>query len=544
MPGFNLADMFEQTVDAVPDRTALVTPDGDLTYRQLDERANRVAHHLAGIGIGPGDHVAIDAYNSAAWIETLFGVFKLRAAAINVNYRYLEDELAYLLDNSDTAAVVLHRRFGPCVDAACVQLATRPHLLVVDDDSGAGLPAGALDYAAALAASSPDRGFGDRSGDDRFVLYTGGTTGLPKGVVWRHEDLFFAALCGAASPEGPPERVDELAARAPDRKPIRWLLPAPMHHAGGQFGTIGSLLAGNTLVLWTGQHFDAAALWSLVEEHRVQRIGIVGDAMARPLADELTHRSYDTSSLQSLGSGGAVFSPTVRQQLRELLPGAVLADSLGSTETGVDAVQVISEADLEPRAPRFQPGPDVQVFDEQLRAVPPGSGVVGLVGRRGHIPLGYYGDPQRSAATFPLIGGERWSIPGDHAVVEADGTIRLLGRGSVSINTGGEKVYPEEVEATLKAHPDVLDAVVVGVPDARWGELVAAVVQLRPDARVDPAALERHCRDRLASYKVPKRVEVVDLVVRNPSGKPDYRWASKVVSVPSSSAVPSSPSNR
>jgi acyl-CoA synthetase (AMP-forming)/AMP-acid ligase II len=544
VPGFNLADMFEQTVDAVPDRTALVTPDGDVTYRQLDEQANRVAHHLAGIGIGPGDHVAIDACNSAAWIETLLGVFKLRAAAINVNYRYLEDELAYLLDNSDTAAVVLHRRFGPCVEAACVQLSTRPHLLVVDDDSGADLPVGALDYTTALTASSPDRGFGDRSGDDRFVLYTGGTTGLPKGVVWRHEDLFFAALCGAASPEGPPERADELAARAPDRKPVRWLLPAPMHHAGGQFGTIGSLLAGNTLVLWTGQHFDAAALWSLVEEHRVQRIGIVGDAMARPLADELTRRSYDTSSLQSLGSGGAVFSPTVRQQLRELLPRVVLADSLGSTETGVDAVQVIGDADLEPRAPRFQPGPDVQVFDEQLRAVPPGSGVVGMVGRRGHIPLGYYGDPQRSAATFPLIGGERWSIPGDHAVVEADGTMRLLGRGSVSINTGGEKVYPEEVEATLKAHPDVLDAVVVGVPDAHWGELVAAVVQLRPDAPLDPAALERHCRDRLASYKVPKRVEVVDLVVRNPSGKPDYRWASKVVSGPSSSVAPSSPSNR
>ncbi|MCU1463653.1 MAG: AMP-binding protein [Acidimicrobiales bacterium] len=541
MPGFNLADMFEQVAAVAPDREAVVAAGRRVTYQELDTRAERLAGWLRAAGVVPGDHVGILALNCPEWLEALIAAFKVRAAAINVNHRYLADELLHLCGNADLVALVVQRRFAPRVEAIKDRLPSLRHIIVVDDDSGEPALGGEIAYEAAVAegAHVPDHVRASRSGDDRYVMYTGGTTGLPKGVVWRHEDLFFAALRGGATGRlGPVTRPEEPAERAAQvRAPMRWLLPAPLHHAGGQWGTLSALLTGHTLIQWSGAHFDADALWRLVEQERVHSVGIIGDAMARPMADALAApgASYDTSSLLSFGSGGAVFSVAVKEELRRLLPNVALAESLGSSESGLDAVLVLEPQDFESGArPRFAITPDMAVFDSDLRPVVPGSGVVGRIARRGHIPLGYYNDVERTARTFPFVDGVRWVIVGDDAVVDDERMVHLLGRGSGCINTGGEKVWPEEVEATLKQHSNVFDAVVVGLPDARWGQRVAAVVALRPGSELSLAEAADHCRERLADYKVPRRLRIVDAVERHASGKPDYRWASSIAAEPAS----------
>jgi acyl-CoA synthetase (AMP-forming)/AMP-acid ligase II len=338
---------------------------------------------------------------------------------------------------------------------------------------------------------------------------------------------------GGGFGQPPIEKAEQLAERvAPEAARTVNVINAPMMHGGGQWPSFIVLFGGGTVVVNCERHFDGASVWRMVERERATSIMVVGDAMARPLADALAApgASYDLSSLLSVGSGGALFSPAVKEDLKRLLPHVILAESLGSSESGLDAVTFLEDRDLEAGArARFALGPHLGVFDDDLRPVAPGSGAVGRLARRGHIPVGYHNDPARTAATFPVIDGERWVMPGDHALVDADGTVHLLGRGSVCINTGGEKVWAEEVEAVLKRHPAVYDAVVVGVPDPRWGQQVAAAVQLRAGRQIaDDDELARHCRSFLAGYKVPRRVRVVDEVVRHPSGKPDYRWAASV----------------
>jgi 3-oxocholest-4-en-26-oate---CoA ligase len=518
---FNLAALFERVVDAVGDRTALHTPARRLTYAQLDERADRLAHHLRSAGIGRGDHVGLQLLNGTEYVEGMLAAFKLSAVPVNVNHRYVAAELAHLYDDADLAALVAHRRFSPVVEEVRPSVPGLRHLLVVDDGTDEPVPGDAVDYEAALADAPTGRDWAGRSSDDRYIAYTGGTTGLPKGVVWRHEDVFFAAM-GGGDPlldKGPIREPDELPGRIPEMGMVQMYTP-PLMHVSAHWGAFNGFYGGATVVLPSPGAFDPAEIWGLVAEQRVNALTVVGDAMARPLLDHLTaHPALDRSSLFVLASGGATLSPSTKATIEKHLPGVIILDTFGSSETGVAGSRTGGAATT------FTVDDRTAVLDDDLRPVAAGSDTVGRLARRGHVPLGYHKDPAKTAATFVELDGQRWVLPGDMARVAADGTIELLGRGSGCINTGGEKVYPEEVESVLKGHPAVEDALVVGVPDDRWGARVAAVVQARPGAAVDLASVQAHARGHLAGYKLPRDLCLVDEVRRGPNGKPDYRWA-------------------
>jgi len=535
---FQLADLFEVVADTCPERLALVAADERRTYRELDERANRLAHHLIDVGVAPGDAVAILSWNRAEWVESELGIYKARASVININYRYVADELRYMLENSDARVLILEKSFATVIAEIRHDAPKLEHFVVIDDGAEdpdqdkAVAELGAVDYEDALAAQSPARDFGPRSPDDLYILYTGGTTGLPKGVLWRQEDIFFAALGGGGFGQPPITTTEELATRvAADDAVIVHIVNAPMMHGGGQWASFINFFAGNTVVLNCDRHYDGERVLRLAERERAASIMVVGDAMARPLADALAApgASFDLSSVAVIGSGGAILSPAVREELAHRLPNAVVMDSFGASETG-HAGTVL---DLEHGGPKFTMNPTTNVLDDDGRPVEPGSGQVGRLARRGHIPLGYFKDEEKTAATFLVDpDGERWVIPGDAATIGADGTLHLLGRGSGCINTGGEKVYPEEVEAVLKAHPDVFDVVVIGVPDERFQERVAAIVTSRDGADVTLDSLKEFCADRLARYKQPRELHLTDEIPRTPVGKPDYRWAKQLVTGP------------
>jgi 3-oxocholest-4-en-26-oate---CoA ligase len=525
---FNLADLYEIVADAVPDRLALVAGDRRLTYAQLDDRANRFAHHLLDPGVEPGEKVAIYSWDRAEWVEAMLGAYKARAVPVNVNYRYVADEARYILDNSDSVVVVHERAFAPLLATLRDELPKLRHCVMLEDGSDAQTDA--TSYEDALATASPARDFGPRSADDLYLLYTGGTTGVPKGVMWRSEDIFFAALGGGGFGQPPITTPQELAGRIPaeDARSIA-MVNAPLMHGGGQWMAFITLYGGGTIVLNCDRHFDPDWIWRTVERERCNSVMVVGDAMARPLAEALAApgASYDTSSVIIIGSGGAILSPPVKEQLRAQLPNAMIMDSFGASETGAGGSVYDTEGPA--AGPRFTMGEFMTVLDDEQRPVAPGSRVVGRLARRGHIPLGYYKDDEKTAATFVTAAdGTRWVVPGDFAVVESDGTITMLGRGSVCINTGGEKVYPEEVEAALKSHADVFDAVVVGVPDDRYVERVAAIVQARPGTEPSLEELQAHCRAKLAGYKLPRQLVLLDAIPRTPVGKPDYRAAKAV----------------
>jgi fatty-acyl-CoA synthase len=526
----NLADLFEVVADTVPDRLALVAGDRRLTYRELDGRANRFGHYLADHGLGAGAHVGILAHNCAEWAEAMIGCYKARAVPINLNFRYVAPELRYVIDNADLGMLVYERGLTPLVvDSLTDPAPDRPlQLLVVDDGSPApDAEPGATPYEQALASASPDRGFPPRSPDDLYVLYTGGTTGMPKGVLWRQEDIFFAALGGGGWGAPPITRADELADRInPDEAGrVVMLVVAPLMHGNAQWVMWNAFMMGATAVLYTDHRYDPDRLWRLVGDEGVVSVGLVGDAMARPLAEALRSSppgTYDTSTLAVIGSGGAMLSATVKDELRSRLPDVVIMDRFGASESGAQGAVQDGAA-----GPRFVMSDDTSVLDDDLRPLAPGDGRIGRLARTGRIPLGYYKDPVKTAATFPVdAGGVRWSVPGDLASVEPDGTIVVHGRGSASINSGGEKIFPEEVEATVKTHPDVFDAIVVGLPDERFGQRVAVVVQPRPGAGGPTLEeLRIHCRSRIAGYKIPRELVVVDEIPLTAAGKPDSKAA-------------------
>ncbi len=537
---YNIADLFEHTVDSVADREVLVVGDQRRTYAQLEARANQLAHHLQAQGIRPGDHIGVYGSNSIEWIEATIAAYKVRAVPVNVNFRYVEEELKYLFDNADFKAVVYDREFAPRILAVRDSLPLLEHLIHMDDGTAADVDddlakLGSVAFEDAMATGSPERDFAPRSDDDHYVLYTGGTTGMPKGVVWRHEDVFYALGGGIDAYSN--ERVASEWSLAEKAKavdtPLRSLNLPPLMHGAAQWGFFRFAFEGNFIVFL--RKFDPHEVWRTVEREGINNVGITGDAMARPMIEALEEMggpsALDLSSMFVLASTAAIFSPTVKDQYLELFPDLIIVDAIGSSETGANGLRVVAKGDTQNTGggPTVTAGRDSVVLDEQLNEIEPGSGVQGRLARRGNVPLEYYKDPVKSAETFVVgANGMRYALAGDMAIHEADGTITLLGRGSQCINSGGEKIFPEEVEAALKAHPAVFDAIVVGVPDERWGQRVAAVVQPRDGQAPTLDDLDAHCRGYVAGYKVPKELHLVPEVVRSPSGKPDYPWAGKV----------------
>jgi len=523
---FNLADLWEKVVDAVPNNEAMVCGERRLTFSEADERINRLAHALADSGVGPGDHVALYLYNGTEYLEGMLAAYKIRAVPINVNYRYVEDELRYLLQNSESVAIIFNTEFTPLLHAIKDDLTQlKTYIAVGSDSSTASNDLNAVEYEIVLASAPAERDFGPRSADDLYILYTGGTTGMPKGVMWRHEDIFFGALGGGGmgNPITTPEEISERAAIGDTR-----CLPAcPFMHGTAHWMAFASLLTGGAVIIDPVRKLDPDHIWQLIADERVNFLVIVGDAMGRPLVEALEQASSppDLSGLTLLLSGGAILSPSVKKSLAQALPHTMVLDGIGSSEAGGQGQMVVSADGEASTQPRFVMNPETAVLNDSLQ--PAAVGEVGRLARRGRIPLGYFRDPEKSAATFPEVDGVRWSLPGDHARLEDDGTITVLGRGSVSINTGGEKVYPEEVEGALKSHPDIFDALVVGLPDERWGERVVAVIQGRNGATPPLHDIEPHLRKHIAGYKIPRAAVYVDQIVRSPSGKPDYRWASQ-----------------
>ncbi|MCB5910590.1 acyl-CoA synthetase [Streptomyces pinistramenti] len=533
---YNLADLFESIADTVPDREALVYAEHPgsgaerrLTYAELDRAANRLAHHLAGRGIGPGQHVGLHLYNGIEYLQALYACLKIRAVPVNVNYRYVEEELAYLYRDADLAGLVFDGEFTARVAAALPRAPKLRHLVRVGaPPAGAPEPAVApVPLAAAEADGSPERGFGPRSADDQIIVYTGGTTGMPKGVMWRHEDLFFSGMGGGAPTAEPVKRPEELAERVAAGGEGLVFFPAPpLMHGTSTLTAFIAFHFGQKVVVH--RKFVPEEVLRTIEREKVTSVSLVGDAMLRPLADALGGplKGTDCSSLFSVSSSGAILSDTVRAQFAALVPQAMLLNNFGSSESGFNGTATDDSGPE--KGFRLRVNARTAVVDPATRE-PVAAGEVGRIALRGHVPLGYYNDPAKSAETFFEAHGDRWVLLGDMATVDEDGIVTVLGRGSQCINSGGEKIYPEEVEQALKAHPDVYDALVAGVPDERWGSRVAAVVQLRDGAeRLGLTDIQDHCRTRLAGYKIPRALVLTRRIQRSPSGKADYRWAKAV----------------
>ncbi|EGD55433.1 acyl-CoA synthetase [Gordonia neofelifaecis] len=529
---FTIADLFEHAVDLMPDRVALESGDRSLTYAELDGRANALAHTLRSLGVQPGDSVGLYSRNTIESVEAMIAIFKARAVMVNVNYRYVESELEHIFSDSQMRVLIHERQYTPKVCNVLSNSTTDvAHRIVIEDGSGTPLACSDADavveYERAVADSSPDRDFEERSGDDLYMLYTGGTTGRPKGVVWRQEDVWRVLGGGIDWYTGRPIEDEWEHARtgAEGGQLVRFPIP-PFIHGGSQWAVFQSLFAGGKAVVYPD--FDAASVWQAVQRHGVNVVFITGDAMGRPMIEELEAGDYDTSTVVSVASSAALFSPSVKDRYLDRLPNAVIVDAIGSSETGFGGMGMAVKGQSRVGAPTVKADPSTHVLADDGRLLEAGSGEVGRLARSGHIPLRYHNDPAKSAETFVVYDGVRYSMPGDFATIEADGTITMLGRGSMSINTGGEKVFPEEVEAALKAHPDVFDAVVVGVADDRFGQRVAAVVQPRNGHRPALEALNTVVRAELAGYKCPRSVWFVDELKRSPAGKPDYRWAREV----------------
>ena len=523
MPGWNFADIWEVAADQVPDAPAQVQGDRVVLWADFDRRADGIAKTLLDAGAQHQDKVAQYLYNGPEYMESMFGIFKAGLAPVNTNYRYVDDELVYLWDNADAVACVFHGTFTERIEGIRDRVPGIRTWLWVDDGAGP-CPDWAVPYEGA-AASASGRVVAEwgRDGDDLLLMYTGGTTGMPKGVMWRQHSLC-AAVPGATNPifrEDP----DYDALRASITGPGVVVLPAcPQMHGTGQFTSILALCAGGSVVTTVGRHFDVTELLDTVQEKGVQGLVIVGDAFGKPIlrALDASPDKWDLSSLFMITSSGVMWSQPVKQGLLKHHPGMMLIDAFSSSEA-VGLGQSVSTAGGAEETARFQLGETSRVIADDGTDVVPGSGQIGRVAVRGFTPSGYYKDPEKTAATFVEIDGETYSIPGDYAMVEADGTLSLLGRGSVCINTGGEKVFPEEVEEALKTHESVRDAVAVGIPDDKFGEAITAVVELAPGADLDEAALIAHVKGKLAHYKAPKRILPVETIGRAANGKVDYK---------------------
>ncbi|MFC7309527.1 acyl-CoA synthetase [Streptomyces monticola] len=531
---YNLADLFESVVDVVGDREALVYVDHPgtgaerrLTYAELDTAANRIAHHLIDSGLKPGEHLGLHLYNGVEYLQTVLACLKARLVPVNVNYRYVEEELIYLYRDADLAALVFDAEFTERVAAALPRTDKLRHLVRVGTVPEGAPALDAVPFTDAEASGSPDRGFGPRSADDLFIIYTGGTTGMPKGVMWRQEDLFFAGLFGGDPAGEPVKRPEELAEKvAAGGAGLTFFPTPPLMHGTSTLTSFVAFNYGQRVALH--RKYAPEEVLRTIEKEKVSSVSLVGDAMLRPLIDALHGplKGTDLSSLFSVSSSGAIMSDTVRAQFQELAPHVLLLNNFGSSESGSNG-KATDDSGPE-KGFRLEVNERTRVVDPVTHEQVP-VGEPGRLAQRGHVPLGYYNDEKKTAETFFQRDGERWVLLGDMATVDEAGIVTVLGRGSQCINTGGEKVYPEEVEQALKSHPDVYDALVAGVPDPKWGNHVAAVVQLRPGAgSLTLDDIQAHCRTHVAGYKIPRQLVLTDEIQRSPSGKADYRWAKAV----------------
>ncbi|MDG2046436.1 MAG: acyl-CoA synthetase [Halioglobus sp.] len=531
---YNIADLYELVADKVPARSALVCGDQRATFKELDQRANKLAHYLASQGVKSGDHVGLYLYNCNEYLEGMLACFKIRAVPINVNYRYVQEELLYIFDNADMVACIHNQEFIPHIDEVRASAPDLETFICVTDASGCD-PAsiGSIEYEASMEGQSAARDFGERADDDLFLLYTGGTTGMPKGVMWPHKNLFYAALGGGGwfHPDGAITEPDQIAGRVGDFAIVGMAL-APLMHGACWWYAIIQMLGGNCVVLNPHRSLDGSQVWDIVEREKVNSLSIVGDAMGIPLLDALRDNPdrWDLSSLFSVGSGGAVFSASKQEEFKQRFPNVMIMNSFGSSEAGnmgfdsgekksdtkglgnvvqSDFMDVITDREGEPHI-QVQPGE------------------TGIFARSGYIPVGYYNDPIKTAKTFVTIDGKIWLLTGDEARLEKDGSITVYGRGSNCINSGGEKIFPEEVEEAIKAHPDVFDCLVIDTPDERFGSKVTAVVATRNDCIISLDAIQQETRKHVAGYKVPRELHIVAEIPRAPSGKPAYPKAKEI----------------
>jgi acyl-CoA synthetase (AMP-forming)/AMP-acid ligase II len=536
---FTVPGAFDAIAEALPERECLAWGDRRWTFPEMAERSTRLGHYLRARGLGAHrerdglaghesgqDHLGIYLYNGNEYFEAMLGAFRARVAPFNVNYRYVEDELAYLLDNASCRALVYHATFAPTLAAVRDRLPGLEVLIQVADGSGEPLLPGAVGYEEAIAGSAPELDV-EPDPDDLYILYTGGTTGMPKGVLWRQHDIFMSAMGGRnILTHEAFTSYEALVANARSYADgLRFMVLPPLMHGAAQWASFIGLSGGHCVVLPPEtRRLDPAEVWRTVVKERATTMTVVGDAVARPLIEELESGDYDVTSLLAFGNGGAPLTPTIKERLLARLPNILVTDSVGSSETGAQMSHVSTAGAVS--TGRFQPGPGTVVVSEDLdKVVEPGHDGLGWLAQEGWVPLGYYGDAEKTARTFPVIGGVRHSVPGDRARHLAGGEVELLGRDSVTINSGGEKIFAEEVERAIAGHPAVHDVVAVGRPSERWGQEVVALVELSPGASAGEDEIIAHAGQTIARYKLPKAVLFFDHIQRSPAGKADYRWA-------------------
>ena len=531
---FNAADIFEGVVDRVPDREAIVHGSTRLTYKELDARSNKAANALKKLGIKKGSHIGIYAFNCVEWLEIMLGAYKLCAIPININYRYVEEELKYLIDNADMEAIFYHKQFSNKLENIKSHLPLLKDFICIEDNSGEDdVIDKSFNFEDLIANEDESRLDVDRSGDDKYILYTGGTTGMPKGVVWRMEDVLMTLGGGIDAVTGEKYPTPEAFADKCLQDQTIALALAPFMHGGAQWQSFNSFFSGWKLIINDQVSFDADYVWEVVAKEKVMNLTIMGDAMGRPLCDALPkaiEKGLDLSSLFVLSSTASVFSASIKDTILEYLPNLFLIDAVGSSETGATGVNIhTKDGKLKDSGggPKFTKPNFSEILNLDTKEVIPPSDTetIGYLARKGHVPVAYYKDEEKSKKTFIEVGGVRYSIPGDMAKYEEDGQMTLLGRGSVSINSGGEKIFPEEVEMALKAHPNIFDCLVVGVKDDRWGQKVVAVIQRRENDELSLDDIKDVASKYIASYKMPKEIVFSELIERAPSGKPNYQWA-------------------
>ena len=538
-PQFTVPAAADAVVAAIGDREFIIQGDRRYTYAQIVERSNRLAAYLHTRGLGchterselaghevGQDLLGIYAYNGPEYVEAMIGAWRARVAPFNVNYRYVKNELHYLLADSGATALIYHATFAPRVNDVLRQLPKLRVLIQIADESGNDLVHGAVDYESIVGSGDAALPQAEASPDDLYVLYTGGTTGMPKGVLWRQHDIFMTSFGGRSLYTGElANSYEDIAKRVADAPETRLMILPPLMHGAAQWAVMMAMTTGQSVVFPAiTSRFDADEVVRTIEREKVIAVTVVGDAMARPLAAAIEEGTADLSSLAVVANGGALLTPTAKQRLIAAKPGLIVADGVGSSETGAQMTHMSASGAVSTGT--FNAGPDTFVAAEDLTAIlEPGHDGMGWLAQRGYVPLGYKGDAVKTAATFPVIDGVRYAVPGDRARHLADGSIELLGRDSVTINSGGEKIFAEEVETALASHPAVADVVVSGRPSERWGQEVVAIVALEDGATADAQDLIDHAAGSIARYKLPKAIVFRPVIERSPAGKADYRWA-------------------